>query len=284
MGKIENIFNYLIKTITEKNIKENSILIGRTVWCISKLICLMRADEAYLTKIFNSVSQTMCDNKNNDLGIQLICAQCLSIICQRMISQKKEIDNKNIITKDFDILVKLLDKVNEDTLFIPVENLLYLTKINKETSLYLPHNHLNPILQIYSNNFNDPYIGTKILELLKIWCSEKKSANFLLGKFIPIAIKVFEEFYKNNIGKTDEEFEEVKNTVMTELSNPDIKTSSEMLPNLIDIIIMLIKYCHDNNDNTNLIWISLIIKALCDILLLSHENTILQKGCSLLRF
>ena len=31
----------------------------------------------------------------------------------------------------------LIDKFNEDTLFFPVENLLYLTKINKETSLYL---------------------------------------------------------------------------------------------------------------------------------------------------
>ena len=281
---IDNLFNHLIKIISEKNIKENSILIGRAVWCLSKLICLVRTDEVYLTKIFNSVSQTMCDNKNNDLSIQLICAQCISIICQRLIAQKKEIDSKKVIMKDFDKLIKLLEKVNEDTLFIPVENLLYLTKLNKETSLYLPHNHLTPLLQIYSNNFNDPYIGTKILELIKIWCSEKKSANYLLDKFIPIAIKVFEDFYKNNIGKTDAEFEEVKNTVMTEHSNPDIKTSSDMLPNLIDIIIMLIKYCHDNNDNTNLMWISLIIKALCDILLLSNESTILQKGCSLLRF
>ena len=284
MNEIENLLNYLIKTISEKNIKENSILVGRAVWCLSKLICLVRTDDTYLTKIFNSVSQTMCDNKNNDLSIQLICAQCISIICQRLIAQKKEIDSKKLITKDFDTLIQLLDRVNEETLFIPVENLLYLTKLNKETSLYLPHNHLTPLLQIYSNNFNDPYIGTKILELLKIWCSEKKSANYLLDKFIPIAIKVFEDFYKNNIGKTDDEFEEVKNTVMTEHSNPDIKTSSEMLPNLIDIIIMLIKYCHDNNDSTNLMWISLIIKALCDILMLSSESTILQKGCSLLRF
>ena len=283
-SEIENLLNYLIKLITEKNVKENSILIGRAVWCLSKLICLVRTDETYLTKIFNSVSQTMCNDKNNDLSIQLICAQCISIICQRLISQKKEIDSKKLIMKDFDKLIELLDKVNEETLFIPVENLLYLTKLNKETSLYLPHNHLTPLLQIYSNNFNDPYVGTKILELLKIWCSEKKSANYLLDKFIPIAIKVFEDFYKNNIGKVDDEFEEVKNTVMTEHSNPDIKTTSEMLPNLIDIIIMLIKYCHDNNDSTNLMWISLIIKALCDILLLSNESTILQKGCSLLRF
>ena len=284
VNEIDDLLNYLIKIITENNVKENSILIGRAVWCLSKLICLVRTDEAYLTKIFNSVSQTMCDNKNNDLSIQLICAQCISIICQRLISQKKEIDSKKLIMKDFDKLIELLGKVNEETLFIPVENLLYLTKLNQETSLYLPHNHLTPLLQIYSNNFNDPYVGPKILELIKIWCSEKKSANYLLDKFIPIAIKVFEDFYKNNIGKINDEFEEVKNTVMTEHSNPDIKTTSDILPNLIDIIIMLIKYCHDNNDSTNLMWISLIIKALCDILLLSNESTILQKGCSLLRF
>ena len=71
---------------------------------------------------------------------------------------------------------------------------------------------------------------------------------------------------------------------MTEHSNPDIKTSSDMLPNLIDIITMLIKYCNENKDDTNLIWIALIVKSLCDILLLSNDVTILQHGCSLLRF
>ena len=71
---------------------------------------------------------------------------------------------------------------------------------------------------------------------------------------------------------------------MTEHSNPDIKTSSDMLPNLIDIITMLIKYCKENNDEQNLIWISLIVKALCNILIKSNDVTILQRGCSLLRF
>ena len=169
MNEIDNLLDYLIKIITENNIKENSILIGRAVWCLSKLVWSVRTDEDYLTKIFNSVSQTMCDNKNNDLSIQLICAQCISIICQRLISQKKELDSKQLITKDFDKLIELLDKVNEKTLFIPIENLLYLTKLNKETSLYLPHKHLTPLFQIYSNNFNDPYIGKKIIELLEIW-------------------------------------------------------------------------------------------------------------------
>ena len=277
----ENLMNFLINII--KNVeKENSILIGRTIWCLSKLLCLVRNDIDYLTKIFESVSQTLI-NPKSDLSIQLVSAQCISIICQRLISQKKEIKSK-YITKNYDALILILNKVNEDTRFIPIENLLYLTKLSKENALYIPLHHLTPVLKIYAENFNDNYVGPKILELIKIWCEDKRSAHCLIDKFIPIAIKVFEDFYRNNIGKTDEDFEEVKNTVMTEHSNPDIKTSSDMLPNLIDIITMLIKYCNENKDDTNLIWISLIVKSLCDILLLSNDVTILQHGCSLLRF
>jgi len=277
----ENLINFLINII--KNIeKENSILIGRTIWCLSKLLCLVRNDIDYLTKIFESVSQTLINTKS-DLSIQLVSAQCISIICQRLISQKKEIKSK-YITKDYDALIEMLNKVNEDTRFIPIENILYLTKLSKENSLYIPLHHLTPVLKIYAENFNDNFVGPKILELIKIWCEDKRSAHCLIDKFIPIAIKVFEDFYKNNVGKTDDDFEEVKNTVMTEHSNPDIKTSSDMLPNLIDIITMLIKYCNENKDDTNLIWIALIVKSLCDILLLSNDVTILQHGCSLLRF
>ena len=277
----ENLINFLLGLI--KNVEnENEILIGRTIWCLSKLLCLVRNDINYLTKIFDSVSQTMI-NKKSDLSIQLVSAQCISIICQRLISQKKEIQSK-YITKDYDALIEILNKVNEDTIFIPIDNLLYLTKLSKENSLYIPLHHLTPVLKIYAENYNDNYVGPKILELIKIWCEDKKSAHYLIDKFIPIAIKVFEDFYKKNIGKTDAEFEEVKNTVMTEHSNPDIKTSSDMLPNLIDIISMLIKYCNENKDENNLMWVTLIVKSLCDILLLSNDVTILQHGCSLLRF
>ena len=280
LEEIENLLNYLLEIISNPQ-KETSILVGRAVWTISKLLCLIRNDINFLTKIFDIVSGTMC-NKLSDLSIQLVCAQCISIICQRLISLKKQIDS-DFFYKDFDKLIDLLNKVNEETIFIPIENLLYLSKLNKEKSLYIPLNHLTPVLKIYAENFDDSYLGTKILELIKLWCEDSKSAKALLDKFIPIAIKVFEEFYKG-IGDTDKQFEEVKKTVMTEHSNPDIKTSSDMLPNLIDIITMLIKYCKENNDEQNLIWISLMVKALCNILIKSNDVTILQRGCSLLRF
>ena len=280
LEEIENLLNYLLEIISNPQ-KETSILVGRAIWTISKLLCLIRNDIEFLKKIFNTVSSTMC-NELSDLSIQLVCAQCISIICQRLISLKKQIES-DYFYKDFDKLIELLNKVNEDTIFIPIDNLLYLSKLNKEKSLYIPLKHLTPVLKVYAENFDDPYLGNKILELIKLWCEDPTSAKALLDKFIPIAIKVFEEFYKG-IGDTDKQFEEVKHTVMTEHSNPDIKTSSDMLPNLIDIITMLIKYCNENKDEQNLVWISLIVKALCNILIKSTDVTILQRGCSLLRF
>lgn len=59
---------------------------------------------------------------------------------------KKEINSK-YITKDYDALIEILNKVNEDTRFIPIENLLYLTKLSKENSLYIPLHHLTPVLK-----------------------------------------------------------------------------------------------------------------------------------------
>ena len=279
--EIEDFLNYLLEIISNPQ-KENSILVGRAIWCLSKLLSLVRNIPDFLKKIFDNVSKAMC-HSSNDLSIQLVSAQCISIICQRLIASKKMIES-DYICNDYDKLIELLGKVNEETIFIPIDNLLYLSKLNKEKSLYIPLKHLNPVLKIYAENFNDSYLGAKMLDLIKLWCEDPTSAKALIDKFIPIAIKVFEEFYKNTANKINNDFEQVKKTVMTEHSNPDIKTSSEMLPNLIDIITMLIKYCNENKDEQNLVWVSLIIKALCDILILSNDVTILQRGCSLLRF
>ena len=83
--------NYLLDIISNPQ-KETSILVGRAVWTLSKLISIIRNDIDFLTKIFNAVSGPMC-NELSDLSIQLVCAQCISIICQRLISLKKQIES-----------------------------------------------------------------------------------------------------------------------------------------------------------------------------------------------
>lgn len=47
---------------------------------------------------------------------------------------------------------------------------------------------------------------------------------------------------------------------------------------------MLTKYCSETKDEANLKWLSLIVKALGDILVKSTDVTILQRGSSFLRF
>ncbi|MCQ2817892.1 MAG: hypothetical protein MJ252_11565 [archaeon] len=278
--EIEKLFDFLLKVISNPE-EDSSVLVGRAIWTISKLLCLVRNDNEKMKIIFNSVSQTFIHPKS-DLSIKLISAQCMSIICQRMIAKKMDFQSDNLF-KVFDGIIDLLNKVNEDTIFIPIDNILYLTKLSPEKSLYVPLNHISPVLKVYASNYNDGYIGGKLLDLIKIWCSNKESANALLDKFIPIAIKVFEEFYKET-GNKNSNFEMVKNTVMTEHSNPDVKASVDILPNLIEIITMLTKFSSETHNETNLKWISLIVKVLADILISSTDVNVLQSGSSFLRF
>ena len=42
-----------------------------------------------------------------------------------------------IFYKDFDNLMDLLNKVNEETIFISIENLLFLAKLKKNHYIYL---------------------------------------------------------------------------------------------------------------------------------------------------
>ena len=56
-------------------------------------------------------------NELSDLSIQLVYAQYISQIFKRLITSKKIIES-DIIIKDYDKLIDLLDKVNEDTVEI----------------------------------------------------------------------------------------------------------------------------------------------------------------------
>jgi hypothetical protein len=63
-NEIDDLLNYLI-CIFENSGKENSILVGRAVWTLSKLLSLIRNDFDFLIKIFESLN-------NMEFGEQLI--------------------------------------------------------------------------------------------------------------------------------------------------------------------------------------------------------------------
>jgi hypothetical protein len=126
----------------------------------------------------------------------------------------------------------LLNEANEDTLILPIECITALSKINKEKALVVPMKASKLIVEIYSKFYNHPSIGVRILELVKLWAGDNRSAKVLIGLFVPFAIYVFEDFFKS-LGKVDKTFEDIKRTVMTEHGNNanlDVKANLDMLP------------------------------------------------------
>jgi hypothetical protein len=125
----------------------------------------------------------------------------------------------------------LLQEVNEDTILIPIECIGALSAINKEKAMYVPFKASKLIVEIYSKFYNHPSIGVKILELIKLWCTDHRSARVLISLFVPFAIFVFDDFFRS-LGKVDKTFEDIKRTVITEHGNANmsVKTSLDMLP------------------------------------------------------
>jgi hypothetical protein len=225
-SEIGELIKFLFGVISNPD-KENSILVGRALWCISRLLSLVKNEKDILIAIFEAVSTSLC-HPSSDLSVQLVSCLCLKNVCSKI--GEKNFDNPHIL-KVYPKLIKLLQDVNEDTLLIPIECISSLSLTNKELALFVPLNASKLFVEIYSKYYNHPFIGVKILELIKLWCTDHRSARVLISLFVPFAIFVFDDFFKS-LGKTDQAFEEIKKTVMTEHGNANIgiKTSLDMLP------------------------------------------------------
>jgi hypothetical protein len=194
--------------------------------------------------------------------------------------------DEDYITDSFHALVNLLS-TTQDNIYVPIETLTYLTKVNRDRALVVPQENAKKIIDIYSKFYEDSLIGTKLLELIKLWCKDQRSARHLINLFMPLSIKVFDEFFKSlkNKDNQNSNFEQIKNTMITAHgeADADLKSSVDMLPNLIDIIHLLLNYCLETDDKENLQYIMMIVNVICEILSNSSDTQIMQKGTILLK-
>ncbi len=233
-----------------------NLIIGRSIWCINKMLSLIRYDKNMLIKTFESITSALI-RKDSNKAVTLLASLCLSNVSQKLINiaeQEKNMNENNEnsnLKSDIDKQVPIYDSEsfieilktliillkeasnnnNEEVLIVIIETIYDLTILNKEKALFIPYNNTKLFVDIYSKYYNHNTIGTKILELIKLWCSDKQSASLLLTLFVPFAFFVFDDFFKS-LGKDSKNFEEIKKTVMTEHGNNDMnfKTSLEMLP------------------------------------------------------
>jgi hypothetical protein len=224
--EIEHLIKFIFSVIANPT-KETNILVGRALWCISRLLSLIKNDETILKAVFEGVSIALC-HPASDLSVSLVAAQCLTNISEKLVN--KNFDNDYILN-NYARLIKLLQETSEETLLIPIETVAALTKINPEKGMVVPLNYSKLIVELYSQFYNHPVVAGKLLELIKLWCKDNRSAKVLISLFIPFAIIAFDEFFKS-LGKVDKAFEEIKRTVMTEHNDGglDVKTSLEIIP------------------------------------------------------
>lgn len=220
-----------------------SIILGRALWCISRFISLFKDNSSFICKIFEGICMCLLDSYNkNDLSVQLAGIQALSQISEKLpndicsLSNSYNIDANKLIENIFLKLLDIISNVSEDNVVIVIDCIIKLTKLNKDASLIVPLKASKQIISIYSENYNHPYLGSKLIDLIKLWCEDERSSKLMIHLFTPLAIHVFEDFYNNNLKedsiKQNSNFEEVKKTVMTEHGDGDvgIKASLDMLP------------------------------------------------------
>lgn len=230
--EIEELIRFLF-TIISNPTKDTSILVGRAICSVSRLLSLVKNDQQMLDAIFEGMTVSLC-HIQSDLSVKLVSSICITNLCNKIHSENY--DNKNFDAL-FPNLIQMLRSVTEDTLLIPIECIAALTKLNREKALYVPFNASKLIVEIYSKHYNHPLIGVKILELIKLWCNDHRSARLLISLFVPFVIFVFDEFFKS-LGKSDLVFEEIKKTVITEHGGVDmgLKTNLDMIPVVIFFI------------------------------------------------
>lgn len=228
--EISSLIGFLFDVISSKSAKsEKSILVGRAIWCISRLLSVIRDIPELVHKIFDGISLCLLDcNLKYDISIALIAIQCLSSIADKL--QKGYFVNnlKEIFLK----MIEIIRFTTEDTLVLVIEGILSLSKIDVNIAYIVPSHSASLIINIYSENFNHPILGTRLLQLIKLWCEDERSSNLMVQLFIPLSITVFEDFYKSLKNVNMKAFDDVKKTIITEhgQGNAEVKGNLNMLP------------------------------------------------------
>jgi hypothetical protein len=230
--EIDQLMNFLFNIISQGQQNKfgiSGILVGRALWCTSKLLSLIKDNKELVIKIFEGICLCILEESNkDDFSVLLIGVQCLTDIREKLPEGYKcEILEKVLIK-----LIDLIQLTNEDTISIPIDCIISLSILDREKSLIVPLKASKIIIGIYLENFNHPTLGVKLLQLIKTWCEDERSSKFMCHLFVPFAINVFENFFNSLIGEDKQTFEEVKKTVMTEHGGSDfgLKGSLDMLP------------------------------------------------------
>jgi len=220
----------------------NGILVGRAIWVITKLLDIVKDNNLVIERIFNGISMTLV-HESSDLSIQLIACSAIINISKLILSKNENGINlpnqsnvnyfkSELIPKNLEKLIQLIQICPEETFFYPVETLIYIIKLNNEYSKIISKNYSKLIIDKYSLYYNHPMNGAVLLELIKLWCDDVESAKGLITLLLPFSVLVFEDFFKKLKNPNSANLDQVKMTLNTlSMDNMEkVESNIEMLP------------------------------------------------------
>ena len=245
-----------------KNSKDQ--LRGRALWCIGKISDLI--DTSQCLDIFVESCGCM---QSRSLAVKLSACYAIYKLSQRIVAM----DIPEVLISLLYSLVNMLEEVTSETLHIVLDTLLQVSRLNEEATSKAPAYAAGIVLKIFTKNFGENSINSKIMALLRCWCDLKDCLSPLVDVFCPLVMNLILAYPSAE-----------KVTSFSSSSTSETKAGMEavmILPNTLEIIMILLKKSQAfSQDRIKLLD---LLVPLLELLGKNDESSVLLHGTACLR-
>ncbi len=132
-----------------------------------------------------------------------------------------------ILLKNF----QLIEASSEETIIIPLENLLVISKLNVNVSFEFFVENIKLIFIIFIKHFSNPSVISKITDLIVLCSSDIRIHRMILEFIFPMVLSIFDDFFICNQHKQNpsKKYSEIRKIYNLNFKSADIKLSYDNL-------------------------------------------------------
>lgn len=210
----------------------SSVLRDRAIWCIGKISELFENEREILEENFVCIAKFYL-SENHNLSTELILSKTLKEIAF-LINNNIKSENKietflllNSINKN----IELLKRCSEETIDIPIESIIGISRLKIQSSLDHSVNWINIILEAYLKYHNYDKISGRLIDLIELWSASINSEKLILEFLIPLFLYLTDDYFSKASKRASiEKYLEIRKTFSITINEPQIKISLETLP------------------------------------------------------
>lgn len=208
-----------------------SILSDRAIWCIANISEVLVNEKETLIENFSFVGNLLL-NQNNNLSTNLISAKSLKKIAD-LIMKDNKLDNPlepYLLINLLNEIIEFLKSSSEETINIPIECLMVVSKLNTQSALAHSNNLISLVLETYLKNHNDVNISSKLIELIDFWSKNLNTEKIILEFFIHLFVYLTDAYF-NRISKqvSIQKYLKIRKILSIQVNEPQIKINSETI-------------------------------------------------------